>query len=44
MKKFETPEIEVTTFTVEDIITESQGGEGSNPIDITSCTEEVSPF
>lgn len=40
MKKFETPEIEVTTFTVEDIITESQGGEGSNPIG-DECTEEI---
>ena len=26
MKKFETPEIEITEFAVEDVITESTGG------------------
>ena len=32
MKKFETPEIEVTEFAVEDVITVSSGGNpGNNP-------------
>lgn len=29
MKKFETPEVNVVTFTVEDVITTSSGGGGT---------------
>ena len=40
MKKFETPVVEVTTFTVEDIITESTGEKSVGD----TCSEVVNPF
>ena len=42
MKVFETPVIEVTTFTVEDIITESNDGDKGNSVG-SNCTPVVAP-
>ena len=42
MKKFETPAVEVTTFTVEDIITESTTQEDNKSVTV-NCTGVQNP-